>query len=360
MTSFMTQFQSAMLFFRYKNTISGIPHILCLLLENNKYNDFYFMNTTAITRLQQDLLLNLVSQLKADDAKAGASLNESLLAQQFQVSRTPLRKVLEYLTRQNICKKVPYKGFILQIDAQEIETSDDSETQQSNQELLYLRILMDLFFDEIGSTFSENEIQQRYGVNRGEVQSILRLMENDGIFRRSPGYKWYLDGVLNTLERHTESYRCRLLFEPAGLLEPTWQLDRPALEACRDRHTQAIDKPENISANQLFALSADFHELLAACSGNRFFLGIMQQHNRLRKATDLVSMHVQSSVARSCQRRLDIIELVLNQDNQAAAGKLAQLLENDVRVMTRTYKDLMNITLCEREELIASIISKKD
>ncbi len=313
------------------------------------------MDTTAITRLQQDLLLKLVSQLKADDAKAGSSLNESLLAQQFQVSRTPLRKVLEHLTKENICKKVPYKGFILRIDAQAIVTSCDSETQQSNQELLYLRILMDLFFDEIGSSFSENEIQQRYDVSRGEVQSILRLMENDGIFRRSPGYKWQLDGVLNTLERHTESYRCRLLFEPAALLEPTWALDKAALTACRDRHIEAINKPDSINANQLFALSAEFHELLAACSGNRFFLGIMQQHNRLRKATDLVSMHIQSSVTRSCQRRLDIIDLVLKQENQAAAAKLTQLLENDVRVMTRTYKDLINTAREERENLIHSI-----
>ncbi|OLQ73101.1 transcriptional regulator [Photobacterium proteolyticum] len=316
------------------------------------------MDTTAITRLQQDLLFKVIARLKAENAKAGSSLNESFLAKQFEVSRTPLRAVLNHLSAQGITKAVPYKGFVLQVDAVNIEAEGRTGSEQTRQEQLYLRLLMDLFFGELGTSLSEKELQQRYDANRGEMQSVLRLLENDAIFRRSPGYKWQLDGVLNTLDRHTESYRCRLIFEPAGLLEPTWVLDRAALENCRDRHIQAIAEPQAVTASQLFSLSAEFHELLAACSGNRFLLGTMQQHNRLRKATDLVSMHIQSSVSKSCQRRLDIIELVLKGNNQAAATKLAQLLENDIRVMKRTYNDVMNVSRSQRESLVNSIVAK--
>ncbi|MFA0544279.1 FCD domain-containing protein, partial [Vibrio sp. 10N.222.52.B7] len=94
------------------------------------------------------------------------------------------------------------------------------------------------------------------------------------------------------------------------------------LEGCQERHVQAITNPESVNASQLFSLSAEFHEQLAACSGNRFLLSTMQQHNRLRKATDLVSMHIQSSVIKSCQRRLEIIELVLEGNNHVASAKL--------------------------------------
>ncbi len=45
------------------------------------------MEKAPITKLQQDLFNQVVSKLKADDAKIGASLNESSLANQFQVSR---------------------------------------------------------------------------------------------------------------------------------------------------------------------------------------------------------------------------------------------------------------------------------
>ncbi|MFA0544622.1 GntR family transcriptional regulator [Vibrio splendidus] len=316
------------------------------------------MDITTITKLQQDLLFKVITRLKADNAKAGSSLNESSLAQQFEVSRSPIRAVLKHLSAQGITKVVPYKGSVLQTDAADIEISGQDNDQQPRQEKLYLRVLMDLFFSELGQSFSEKDLQQRYDANRGEMQSVLRLLENDGIFRRSPGYKWQLDGVLNTLERHTESYRCRLIFEPAGLLEPTWILDGSDLEGCQERHVQAITNPESVNASQLFSLSAEFHEQLAACSGNRFLLSTMQQHNRLRKATDLVSMHIQSSVIKSCQRRLEIIELVLEGNNHVASTKLAQLLENDIRVMKRTYNDVINVSMEQRESLINSIMAK--
>ncbi|PNH92908.1 FCD domain-containing protein [Vibrio diazotrophicus] len=311
------------------------------------------MKQTTITKLQQDLLIKVVAKLKVEQAKVGDSLNESLLAQQFAVSRTPLRAVLVHMSTLGITKAVPYKGFVLQVDAQSIEIEGDQE--ESRQEQLYLRLLIDLFFGEIETAFSEKELQERYQSNRGEVQSVLRLLENDGILRRSPGYKWYLDGVLNTLERHSESYRCRLIFEPAGLLEPSWTLDLNGLENCRDRHVKAIQNPKSVTSSELFRLSADFHELLAACSGNRFLLGNMQQHNRMRKASDLVSMHFQSSVSKSCQRRLEIINLVLEGNNLEASNKLTQLLENDIRVMQRTYNHIVNLSQSESEKLVRSI-----
>ena len=316
------------------------------------------MDITTITKLQQDLLFKVIASLKAEEAKAGSSLNESSLAQQFEVSRSPIRAVLKHLSSQGITKVVPYKGSVLQMDAADIKLDVPTDDEQPRQEQLYLNILMDLFFGELSNSFSEKDLQERYKANRGEIQNVTRLLESDGIFRRSPGYKWQLDGVLNTLERHTESYRCRLIFEPAGLLEPTWSLKRSELEACRVRHVYAINNPKSTSASQLFALSVDFHELIAASSGNRFLLGMMQQQNRLRKATDLVSMHIQSSVVKSCQRRLDIMDLVLAGDNQSASAKLAQLLENDIRVMNRTYNNVMNVSREQREQLLSSISGK--
>ena len=79
----------------------------------------------------------------------------------------------------------------------------------------------------------------------------------------------------------------------------------------------------------------------------------MQKHNRLCKAADLISMYLKSSVKRSCQRRLEILELVLTKNNKAASEKLTELLENDIKVMERSYhEDLLNITSEECEKII--------
>lgn len=313
------------------------------------------MEKPTITKLQRALFLRVVAKLKSEQATINDSLNESSLAQEFEVSRSPMRAVLGYMSSLGIAKAVPYKGFVLQVDANAIEIDENSQAESDREEKLYLRLLMDLFFNELGNTFSENELQQKYNASRGEIQTVLRLLENDGILRRSPGYKWQLDGVLNTLERHTESYRCRLIFEPACLLEPSWKTDHAKFGHCRDRHTQAIAAPHSVTASQLFELSADFHELVALCSGNRFLLSNMQQHNRMRKATDLVSMHIQSSVKKSCQRRLDIIELILENDKVTAAQRLTQLLENDIGVMQKTYQNIVNLSQSDRDALIDSI-----
>ncbi|MFA0465000.1 GntR family transcriptional regulator, partial [Vibrio sp. 10N.261.45.F1] len=72
------------------------------------------MDITTITKLQQNLLFKVIARLKADNAKAGSSLNESSLAQQFEVSRSPIRAVLKHLSAQGITKVVPYKGSVLQ------------------------------------------------------------------------------------------------------------------------------------------------------------------------------------------------------------------------------------------------------
>ncbi|WP_338327045.1 GntR family transcriptional regulator, partial [Vibrio fluvialis] len=119
------------------------------------------MEKAPITKLQQDLFNQVVSKLKADDAKIGASLNESSLANQFQVSRTPMRAVLSYMSTLGIARAVPNKGFTLQIDAHSIQTNENADNKASRQEKLYIRLLMDLFFGEIAAAFSEKELQER-------------------------------------------------------------------------------------------------------------------------------------------------------------------------------------------------------
>ena len=82
-----------------------------------------------LQKLQYDLLLSLIDKLKANKVKKGAILNESIIAEYFHVSRTPLRKVLEYLSHENICEKIPNKGFILLIDSEDIESFEAYSTK---------------------------------------------------------------------------------------------------------------------------------------------------------------------------------------------------------------------------------------
>ncbi len=295
------------------------------------------MTEHKITPLQKILANQIVYWLKGEKALKNTKLAESTVAQRFNVSRTPVRAALTYLQQLGITQTLPYRGFALAMDASEIIGFDTQSKQDNEQESLYLQILKDLFFGKLSHTFSETELQTRYGASRTSIRQLLMQLEADSIVIRGLGYKWMVESTLNEVRSHLESYRFRLIFEPAALLEEDWLLDRSELESCKSRQLAAIAEPDSVTPRQLFDLSADFHELLVSCSGNRFLLGAMRQQNRLRRATDQVSMHLQTNVKKACGRRLTILELLLSGDNQEAAIKLKELLENDVRVMKRTY-----------------------
>ncbi len=305
----------------------------------------------AVTALQARLADQIVQWLKQQGAPQGFRLREAALADQFQVSRSPIRAALGLLEQQGWVESLPYRGVELRVPASELSLFEENPDESAPQDL-YMAFLIDRFLSELPAAFSERELQQRYGASRSEVQRLLVQLEVDGIVQPGKGYKWLLSDNLNNAQSHYESYRCRLMLEPAALLEPEWTLDTEAVEALLERHQQAIAQPEQVPAAQLFALSADFHELLMHCSGNRFLVAMMKQQNRLRKPSDLLSMQLHTSVEKACRRRMAILEALLQGRNREASELLRALLENDIRVMRHTYSEVARLSRQELEQLV--------
>ncbi|SIQ16134.1 GntR family transcriptional regulator [Marinobacterium stanieri] len=305
----------------------------------------------AVTALQARLADQIVQWLKQQGAPQGFRLRESALADQFQVSRSPIRAALGLLEQQGWVESLPYRGVELRVPASELSLFEENLDESDPQDL-YMAFLIDRFLSELPAAFSERELQQRYGASRSEVQRLLVQLEVDGIVQPGKGYKWLLSDNLNNAQSHYESYRCRLMMEPAALLEPEWTLDTESVEALLERHQQAIAQPEQVPAAQLFALSADFHELLMHCSGNRFLVAMMKQQNRLRKPSDLLSMQLHTSVEKACRRRMAILEALLQGRNREASELLRALLENDIRVMRHTYSEVARLSRQELEQLV--------
>lgn len=306
----------------------------------------------AVTALQARLTDQIVQWLKQQDAPQGFRLREAVLADQFQVSRSPVRAALGLLEQQGWVESLPYRGMELRVPARELSLLTDESPDERDPQDLYMAFLIDRFLSELPAAFSERELQQRYGASRTEVQRLLVQLEVDGIVQPGKGYKWLLSDNLNNAQSHYESYRCRLMMEPAALLEPEWTLDVEAVEALLERHQQAIEQPEQVPAAELFALSADFHELLMHCSGNRFLVAMMKQQNRLRKPSDLLSMQLHTSVEKACRRRMAILEALLQGRNPEASELLRALLENDIRVMRHTYSEVARLSRQELEQLV--------
>lgn len=70
-----------------------------------------------------------------------------------------------------------------------------------------------------------------------------------------------------------------------------------------------------------FEANAQFHELLASASGNRFFLDAVQQQNRLRRMSDLSDYPLVNIdlLHKSCHEHLQILDAVERNDLESAA-----------------------------------------
>jgi len=77
-----------------------------------------------------------------------------------------------------------------------------------------------------------------------------------------------------------------------------------------------------------FEANAQFHELLASASGNRFFLDAVQQQNRLRRMSDLSDYPLVNIdlLHKSCHEHLEILDAVERGDLEAAAGHMRRHL----------------------------------
>jgi DNA-binding GntR family transcriptional regulator len=127
---------------------------------------------------------------------------------------------------------------------------------------------------------------------------------------------------------HDESYRFRLAIEPLALLEKSFELDEEAAARCAAKHERVLDGSiDQISPIDLFEMNAEFHELLAASSGNRFFLQAIQQQNRLRRFVNYHWTYGPDRVRETCREHMDVLKAVRDGDMPWAASLLRRHLE---------------------------------
>jgi DNA-binding GntR family transcriptional regulator len=93
------------------------------------------------------------------------------------------------------------------------------------------------------------------------------------------------------------------------------QVDHERLLACRERQRALLAQASRHSWMDFFEANAQFHEMLASASGNRFILDAVRQQNRLRRMSDLSDYPLVNIdlLHKSCREHLQILEAVERQ-----------------------------------------------
>jgi len=284
------------------------------------------------TSLQVDLARRIAQLIYSRDVQAGDHLSEEPLAQQFQVSRTPIRGALRLLADKGLIVYHPNRGYrvnAVQADAPRPQI----ESRELTPDELHRRLLDDHVARRLPASLIERELSQRYGVSRSTMTKSLLRMSTDGLIEKRKGYGWQFVPSLESPHALAESYRFRIAVECAGLLEPEFRIDEAELERMRLAHEQLLTRAgAAISATEFFALNAAFHEMLARFSGNRFILQAVQQQNQLRRLEEHTAFYRAARFEASSQEHLQIIAALRTGDLDWAAQLLRHHLKTSLQV----------------------------
>lgn len=283
------------------------------------------MNTTPLI---SQLAVQIVDYVRMQDKPFGMRLAERKLAEHFKVSRSPVRSALKLLEGQGFVQTAPKGGFLVDWKGEELRLPF-LESRTSDENDLYAKIAVDRLEGRLSDRVTENELSRLYGLTKAPLAKVLRRIHSEGWIERLPGHGWEFHPMLTSLGAYKDSYRFRLTIEPAAILEPTFELDREALEACRDQQQRLIDgEIWDISNPDLFDLNSRLHESIIDCSRNVFFIESLKRIDRIRRLIEYKrSLDRKYAIVR-CREHVQLVNLLLEDKRHEAAIFMTQHLSS--------------------------------
>lgn len=284
------------------------------------------------SKLQREVATRIVQFIRDRDLRPGDHLTELGLADVLKVSRTPVRAALDYLAGLGVVGPGRSRGFEVRAGAPELPDVE-AEAGPAEEDQLYIRIAEDYVANRLPDQVVEADLMRRYGVPRGLLVRVLQRMARELVVERNRGHGWTFAPLLRSSQGHDESYRFRLVIEPAAILEPSFRLDAAWAARSRRAHEEILaTPPERLSPIRFFEVNADFHEGVAACSGNHFFLQSVQLQNRLRRFLGYSWTYGHERIVASCDEHLAILSALEGGDREWAATLMRRHLELAARL----------------------------
>jgi DNA-binding GntR family transcriptional regulator len=271
----------------------------------------------SLSPLAAKIALRVVEMVETGEVGPGGHLRESMIAEDFRVSRSPVREALVQLAKYKIVKHHRNRGCFVAVAAR--ATLDHARKQLLNGagDAVYREIAAQRLDGELAEDFTEADLGRQFDLSRAEVGRIVERMALEGWIERRPGYGWAFVPIVTTTASFELSYRFRRAIEPAALLEPTFAPDTEAFARCRSEQQALMQGQIKTTSVGLFQYGSRFHEVLARCSGNPLFLDALQRVNRLRRLLEYRAMDNTRPFTTQAHEHIQILDLV-------EAGKMAE------------------------------------
>ena len=289
------------------------------------------VSSAKVSALIPTLATRIVEMIRRESYPVGHRLTEQSLCEELGVSRSPVRKALQYLEANNIVLSVPNRGFQL-AKLPSLLDNVDLSAEMATEEEIYLRIANDRINGLLPDEISEADLMERYDLARLQVQRILNRMARESMVDRKPGRGWIFRPLLTNTESHRASYRYRMIIEPAAILEPGYQVDFAELEKCKREQIGLLKGGiEKCTPTELFRAGVHFHETIVAGANNRFLLDSLRTLNQMRRVVEYGTRLDRSRLHRQCEEHLVLIDLLVKGERMEASQFLRQHL-NTARI----------------------------
>lgn len=284
------------------------------------------VSPSSVSPLIPTLAARILESLRREDYPVGHRLKELELCELLGVSRSPVRKALQLLETTGAVRSIPNRGFQVAQAAAHIERVA-LPVDPSAEEQAYLRIANDRINGLLPEEVAEADLMGRYGLARLQVQRILHRMAREHMVDRKPGRGWLFRPLMTDADSHRESYRFRMIIEPAALMEPGYRVDVDELEKCRREQQDLLQGGiERATHEQLYMAGVHLHETLVAGANNRFLLDSLRTINQQRRIVEYGTRLDRSRLHRQCEEHLQLIDLLLRGERMEAAHFLREHL----------------------------------
>ena len=288
-------------------------------------------SSRKVNPLQAELSHRLLSLFLTQGMVRGEHLAERELAEQCQVSRSPIRAALKLLEHHGVVAVRDQGGYQLAKDGADL-AKVELELPQSPLDELYVRLGQDRVQGLLDEHVMEADLLRRYEVPKALLHKVLTQMASEGLLQPAQGKGWHFTALINSEASNQASYELRRVIEPAALRVDGFHVDQARLKSCLLLHRQLVDgQVFEIEAHKLLTINANFHQMLVDFSGNPFFIDILRQQNRMRRFTESGASLYPERMLMSCQEHLDIMEALVQGDRDWAA----RLMERHLNVAGR-------------------------
>lgn len=286
-------------------------------------------DTKNSTSLSDKIAADIVRKMLDMGAPLQFHLVKQPLAEEFNVSRSPVQVALERLSEDGILEWLPRRGFFLQADIPKLNKWLSQFATSSTEPSLAFKILSDHVNNRLNTEFSEKELARQYNLTRGQVSATLRELLLEGWVERKQGYGWAFLPIVNSLHSSAQSYRFRQTIECAALLDEEYEPNLNLLGQLKKEQERLLDGMlYRLDNAAIFQIGSAFHESIASCCKNPFYYDSLVRINKLRKLYEKYSHIDMVNFEENCREHISLIDLLEKDDRIAASSFLRQHLGN--------------------------------